>query len=260
MIEIQFASGGAPTVALRDLRPRKIGPGDNFRSIDGSIRKTGHRLGYDYFAVSIRHLGHCHETERSVGTRGFESCCRPDFLFRPSPHFLSLRTDPARLRGRRRPATRRVLCMARTSHRAPKNGEGKSSDTWAAASSLWMREDQHATGLSLRSHWPGQGDALETIQDFTVWLEKEPRLRISDLRKLLRNRRASWRVAPIASVGRESNSPIEPTMRRLRHISRSPCHPPAIHRISSSFPAPVESRNFRAGRSPSIRGWPCRFR
>ncbi len=43
----------------------------------------------------------------------------------------------------------------------------------------------------VRGHWPGQGDALETIQNVTGWFEKELRLRISDLRKFLRGRRAS---------------------------------------------------------------------
>jgi len=48
----------------------------------------------------------------------------------------------------------------------------------------------------VRGHWPDQGDALETIRDFTGWFEKELRLRISDLREFLRGRQASWRIAP----------------------------------------------------------------
>jgi uncharacterized membrane protein YkvA (DUF1232 family) len=43
----------------------------------------------------------------------------------------------------------------------------------------------------VRSHWSGQGDALETIQNVTGWFEKEIRLRVSDLGKVLRGRRSS---------------------------------------------------------------------
>jgi uncharacterized membrane protein YkvA (DUF1232 family) len=42
----------------------------------------------------------------------------------------------------------------------------------------------------VRGHWSGQGDALETIQNVTGWFEKEVRLRVSDLRKILRRRRS----------------------------------------------------------------------
>ena len=41
----------------------------------------------------------------------------------------------------------------------------------------------------VRGHWSGQGDALDTIQDVTGWFEKEFRLRVSDLRRILRGRR-----------------------------------------------------------------------
>ena len=43
----------------------------------------------------------------------------------------------------------------------------------------------------VRGHWSGQGDALETIQNVTGWFEREIRLRVSDLRKVLRRRRFS---------------------------------------------------------------------
>ena len=40
----------------------------------------------------------------------------------------------------------------------------------------------------VRVHWSGQGDALESIQNVTSWFEKEVRLRVSDLGKMLRGR------------------------------------------------------------------------
>jgi uncharacterized membrane protein YkvA (DUF1232 family) len=43
----------------------------------------------------------------------------------------------------------------------------------------------------VRGHWSGQGDALETIQNVMGWFEKEVRLRVSDLGKILRGRRSS---------------------------------------------------------------------
>lgn len=43
----------------------------------------------------------------------------------------------------------------------------------------------------VRSHWSGQGDALDVIQSVTGWFEKEVRLRVGDLGKLLRGRRSS---------------------------------------------------------------------
>jgi uncharacterized membrane protein YkvA (DUF1232 family) len=45
----------------------------------------------------------------------------------------------------------------------------------------------------VRGHWSGQGDALETIQNVTGWFEREVRLRVSDLGKILRRRRSSGR-------------------------------------------------------------------
>ena len=42
----------------------------------------------------------------------------------------------------------------------------------------------------VRAHWSGQGDALETIQSVTSWFEREFRLRVSDLAKVLRRRRS----------------------------------------------------------------------
>lgn len=38
----------------------------------------------------------------------------------------------------------------------------------------------------VRGHWSGQGDALDTIQEVTSWFERELRLRVSDLAKVLR--------------------------------------------------------------------------
>lgn len=43
----------------------------------------------------------------------------------------------------------------------------------------------------VRGHWSGQGDALETIQNVTGWFEREVRLRVSDLGRILRRRRSS---------------------------------------------------------------------
>ena len=43
----------------------------------------------------------------------------------------------------------------------------------------------------VRGHWPGKGDALEVIQNVTGWFEKELRMRVSDLGRLLRRRRSS---------------------------------------------------------------------
>lgn len=42
----------------------------------------------------------------------------------------------------------------------------------------------------VRSHWSGQGDALDTIQNTTAWFEKELQLRVGDLRRFLSSRRA----------------------------------------------------------------------
>jgi uncharacterized membrane protein YkvA (DUF1232 family) len=43
----------------------------------------------------------------------------------------------------------------------------------------------------VRGHWPGKGDALDVIQNVTGWFEKELRLRVSDLGRLLKRRRRS---------------------------------------------------------------------
>ncbi len=43
----------------------------------------------------------------------------------------------------------------------------------------------------VRGHWSGQGDALEVIQNVTGWFEKEVRLRVSDLGRILGRRRSS---------------------------------------------------------------------
>ena len=37
----------------------------------------------------------------------------------------------------------------------------------------------------VRTHWSGQGDALEVIQNTTNWFERETKLRIADLKSLL---------------------------------------------------------------------------
>lgn len=38
----------------------------------------------------------------------------------------------------------------------------------------------------VRGHWSGQGDALDTIQEVTSWFEREMRMRVNDLTKVLR--------------------------------------------------------------------------
>ena len=40
----------------------------------------------------------------------------------------------------------------------------------------------------VRSHWSGQGDALEVIQGTTSWFERELSLRVGDLRRFLDSR------------------------------------------------------------------------
>ena len=42
----------------------------------------------------------------------------------------------------------------------------------------------------VRGHWSGHGDALETIQNVTGWFEKEVRMRVSDLARVLSRRRS----------------------------------------------------------------------
>ncbi len=42
----------------------------------------------------------------------------------------------------------------------------------------------------VRSHWSGQGDALEVIQSVTNWFEQELKLRVSDLSSVLKRRRS----------------------------------------------------------------------
>lgn len=41
----------------------------------------------------------------------------------------------------------------------------------------------------VRGHWSGQGDALEVIQTTAGWFERELRLRVADLGRVLRMRR-----------------------------------------------------------------------
>ena len=43
----------------------------------------------------------------------------------------------------------------------------------------------------VRSHWSGQGDALEVIQSVTDWFERELKLRIEDLTRVLTRRSGS---------------------------------------------------------------------
>jgi len=40
----------------------------------------------------------------------------------------------------------------------------------------------------VRSHWSGQGDALDVIQDVTSWFERELKMRVSDLTSRLLGR------------------------------------------------------------------------
>ncbi len=40
----------------------------------------------------------------------------------------------------------------------------------------------------VRSHWSGQGDALDVIQDVTGWFERELKMRVSDLASRLTRR------------------------------------------------------------------------
>ena len=40
----------------------------------------------------------------------------------------------------------------------------------------------------VRANWSGQGDALEIIQSTTAWFERELRLRVGDLSRVLRGR------------------------------------------------------------------------
>lgn len=46
----------------------------------------------------------------------------------------------------------------------------------------------------VRAHWSGQGDALEIIQSTTAWFERELRLRVGDLGRVLRGRGSSQRI------------------------------------------------------------------
>ena len=41
----------------------------------------------------------------------------------------------------------------------------------------------------VRTHWSGEGDALDAIQSTTSWFERELRLRVGDLRRVLADRR-----------------------------------------------------------------------
>ncbi|MFO0689007.1 MAG: YkvA family protein [Myxococcota bacterium] len=43
----------------------------------------------------------------------------------------------------------------------------------------------------VRSNWSGQGDALEVIQSTTAWFERELRLRVGDLGRVLRGGRGT---------------------------------------------------------------------
>ena len=42
----------------------------------------------------------------------------------------------------------------------------------------------------VRTHWSGQGDALEVIQNTTNWFEREMKLRVADLKSLLGAKKA----------------------------------------------------------------------
>jgi uncharacterized membrane protein YkvA (DUF1232 family) len=64
---------------------------------------------------------------------------------------------------------------------------GLVDDLFVAAACL-SRLLNHVHPDVVRAHWSGQGDALESIQNVTSWFEKEVRLRVSDLGKILRRR------------------------------------------------------------------------
>ncbi|MAG33333.1 MAG: hypothetical protein CL908_20855 [Deltaproteobacteria bacterium] len=66
---------------------------------------------------------------------------------------------------------------------------GLADDLFIVAACL-SRLLNHVHPDVVRGHWSGQGDALETIQSITGWFEKEFRIRVADLRRVLRRRRA----------------------------------------------------------------------
>ncbi len=66
---------------------------------------------------------------------------------------------------------------------------GLLDDVFVVAASL-SRLLNHVHPDVVRSHWPGQGDALEVIQSVTSWFERELRVRVGDLSRLLGSRRS----------------------------------------------------------------------
>jgi uncharacterized membrane protein YkvA (DUF1232 family) len=66
---------------------------------------------------------------------------------------------------------------------------GLVDDLFVVASCLSMLLN-HVHPDVVRAHWSGKGDALDAIQRVTDWFEKELRVRVSDLRSLLKRRRS----------------------------------------------------------------------
>lgn len=69
---------------------------------------------------------------------------------------------------------------------------GLADDLFVVAACL-SRLLNHVHPDVVRGHWSGQGDALEAIQNVTGWFEREVRLRVTDLGRVLRNRRTGRR-------------------------------------------------------------------
>lgn len=65
---------------------------------------------------------------------------------------------------------------------------GMLDDLFIVAASL-SRLVNHVHPDVVRRHWSGQGDALEVIQSTAAWFEKELRLRVGDLGRVLRRGR-----------------------------------------------------------------------
>lgn len=64
---------------------------------------------------------------------------------------------------------------------------GMLDDVFVVAACL-SRLLNHVHPDVVRSHWSGQGDALEVIQSVTDWFERELKLRIEDVSKVLKRR------------------------------------------------------------------------
>lgn len=64
---------------------------------------------------------------------------------------------------------------------------GMLDDVFVVAACL-SRLLNHVHPDVVRSHWSGQGDALDVIQSVTDWFERELKLRIEDVSKVLKRR------------------------------------------------------------------------